>query len=213
MKQRHRFARGWFLRKLRAQFLTGIIVIVPIGITILILIWVFNFIDDILRPLIMSIWGSYIPGIGFAATVILIYLAGVITDNVAGRWLIHRGEALLAKVPLVRPIYAGIKQFLQSFSKPGNGGFLQVVLIEFPMRGQMTLGFVSNELHGKSGEKLLAVFVPQAPIPTTGFLEIVREEDVIRTNISVDDAMKMVVSAGTVTPAEIGDRFSIPDHS
>jgi uncharacterized membrane protein len=208
MKKTRKVTWLWLMKKLRAQFITGIIITVPIGATILILIWVFNTIDHILEPLIMYIWGHYVSGIGFAATVILIYLVGVIASNVVGRYLIRYGESLLTRVPIVRPLYNGIKQILHTFSERGKSNFLQVVLVEFPQKGMKAMGFVTSEFSGKSGEKLLTVFIPHTPNPITGFLEIVREEDVIRTNISVDDAMKMVVSAGTASPAEIGEKFS-----
>jgi len=85
---------------------------------------------------------------------------------------------------------------------------MQVVLIEFPSKGMKAIGFITNEISDSSGQKLLNVFIPASPNPTSGFLEIVREEDIVRTNMSVDDALKMVISAGSVAPGEIGERLS-----
>jgi len=211
MKHTRRVSLGWLGKKLRTQFATGILVVVPIGVTILILVWIFVTLDNILQPIIRSIWGRTFPGVGFGVTIVLIYLAGVIASNIVGTRLIHYGESLLAKVPVVRQLYAGIKQILTSFSMPSKTGFMQVVLLEFPRKGMRVIGFVTNESYDKSGERLLNVFIPTSPNPTSGYLEIVREDKIIRTNISVDDALKMVVSAGRVSLEEISDKLSPQD--
>lgn len=194
-------------KKFRAQFITGIVIVVPIGAAILILRWLFFAIDNILQPVAQSLLGYTIPGLGLGITLVLIYLAGVIATNVIGRRLIGYGESLLARVPLFRYLYTGIKQILQSFATPREGGFLQVVLVEFPKKGMRAIGFVTNESRVESGEKLLSVFIPTSPNPTSGFLEIVRENDIIKTNISIDDALKMVLSVGKVSLQEVTDRL------
>ncbi len=198
---------GWLARKLRAQFLLGIIVSVPIGVTALILIWAFNSIDHLLQPIITFFWGHTVPGVGFGVTIVLIYLIGVIASNIAGKALIRYGEYLLGRIPLVRALYNGIKQIMQSLSSPEKTGFMQVVLVEFPKKGMMAMGFVTNEFHDKSGGRLLSVLIPTAPNPVTGFLQIVREEEVIRTKIPIDEAVRMVVSAGSAAPEKLRDRF------
>jgi len=180
----------------------GILVVVPIGATVLILVWIFNAIDGILKPLITSIWGHHIAGIGFGITILLIYLVGVVTNNYLGKRLISYGDSLLARVPLVRQLYTGIKQILESFYQPRKAGFLEVVFVEFPREGMRAIGFVTNESTDQVGTKLLHIFVPTSPNPTSGFLQIVEENKVVRTTISVDDALKMVVSAGRVSPSE-----------
>ena len=194
-------------KKLRTQFITGILVVVPIVAAILILRWLFLTFDNMLQPVAQSLLGYTIPGLGLGITVVLIYLAGVIATNVIGRRLIRYGESLLARVPLFRYLYTGIKQILQSVATPGEGGFLQVVLVEFPKKGMRAIGFVTSESSVESGEKLLNVFIPTSPNPTSGYLEIVRENDIIKTNISIDDALKMVLSAGKVSLQEITDRL------
>jgi len=211
MKHIGKASKGQLRRKLRAHFLTGILIVVPLGITVLILVWMFNSIDDVLQPIIRSIVGRTIPGVGFGTTIVLIFVVGVIASNVGGRKLVHYGESLLARVPLVRQLYTGIKQILVSFSSPGEAGFLRVVLVEFPKKGMRAIGFVTNESYDKSGEKLLTVFIPTSPNPTSGYLEIVRETDVVHTEIPIDDALEMVLSAGKVSPKEINDRLTAKD--
>jgi uncharacterized membrane protein len=208
MKHRHKPSWGWLGKKLRTQFLAGILIIVPLGATILILAWIFNVVDNVLQPVIKYVWGRTITGVGFGITIVLIYLAGVIATNILGKRLIHYGESLLRKVPIVRYLYPGVKQILESFSEPRKTGFMQVVLIEFPRKGMKSIAFVTNESHDKHGRKLLNVFIPTSPNPTSGFLEIVRENKIARTNISVEDALKMLVSAGRMSPKEISDKLS-----
>jgi len=210
MKHTHRISWSWLGKKLRTQFLAGILVVVPIGATILILFWIFNQIESIpgLQAVIKRIFGHPVPGVGFGITIILIYLVGIIASNVVGRRLIHYGESLLAKVPVVRPLYTGIKQILEGFSRPGKTGLMQAVLIEFPRKGIWTMGFITNESPTQSGERQLNIFVPTSPNPMSGFLQIVSEDEVIRTNIPIDEALKMIISAGKVSPQEISDRLS-----
>jgi uncharacterized membrane protein len=197
---------GW-VKKLRTQFGAGFLVVIPLGASILILVWLFTSIDNILQPAVRAIWHRNIPGVGFGATIVLIYLAGVVAKNVVGKRLIVYGDSLLARVPVFRQLYFGIKQILASFANPNKTGFMQVVLVAFPREGMRAIGFVTNEVTDTSGEKLLSVLIPTAPNPTSGFLQLLREEDIIRTDISVDDALKMVVSAGRMTPPEIQARM------
>lgn len=196
------------LKGLRRQFVMGLVLVVPLGLTAWILVWIFNSIDNILGPYIEKLLGFYYPGIGFGVMVVLIYLIGLLAGNFVGRRLIHFGESLLARVPVVRPLYSGIKQILESFSSPGTTGFMQVVLVEYPRKGIKAIGFITNELTDSSGQKLVNVFIPTAPNPTTGFLQIMKEEEIARTKLSVDDAIKMVVSAGRTTPERAGDKLS-----
>jgi uncharacterized membrane protein len=203
---------NYILKKLGGQFLAGILIIVPIGITILILVWLFNSIDNILQPVIIHIWGHRIPGVGFAVIVILIYVAGVIADNLIGKRLISFIEKyLLQKIPVIGQFYQGVKQIMESFSKSKNNQFMQVVLVEFPRKGVRTIGFITNEMSGQTGEKLFNIFVPHSPSPTTGFLQIMKEDEFVRTKISIEDGIKMVVSAGGYVPLDMKPPEAPPD--
>ena len=208
MSEKKSSPRGKILRKLRGQFIMGLVLVVPLGLTAWILVWIFNAIDNILGPYIEKLWGHYYPGIGFGVMVVLIYLIGLLAGNFFGRRLIRFGESLLGRVPVVRPLYNGIKQVLESFSSPGKTGFMQVVLIEYPRKGIKAIGFITNELTDSSGQKLINVFIPTSPNPTTGFLQIVKEEEITRTRLSVDDAIKMVVSVGRTIPDRAGEKLS-----
>jgi len=195
--------------RLRTQFLTGILAIIPVGVTIWFFAWVFNWIDNILDPIIDPMFGHHVPGVGFIVVIILVYLTGVVATNIVGRKLINYGESLLKRVPIVGLIYRSVKQIIDSFSVPSSAGFKQVVVVEFPMKGTRTLGFVTNESRDKSGERLLYIYIPTAPNPTSGFLQIVREKDVMNIDISVEDALKTVISAGKVLPQQISYKLSV----
>ncbi|HEY54970.1 MAG TPA: DUF502 domain-containing protein [Dehalococcoidia bacterium] len=198
-------------KKLRRQFIAGILVAIPLGATIIILVWIFNAIDNLLQPIITDIWGRTIPGVGFGVTVVLIYIAGVIASNILGKRLIRYSDSLLVRIPIFRQLYTGIKQIVDSFSIPDKSGFLRVVLVEFPRKGMRAIGFVTNELTDKSGHKLLNILIPNSPNPMSGFLQIVKEEEVVQTKVSVDEALKMIVSAGKVTPTGVSDRLATAD--
>jgi uncharacterized membrane protein len=189
-------------RTIRNQFMAGLLVTVPLGATILILVWLFNSIDHILQPIINAIWHREIPGVGFGVTIILIFLAGIFTRNVIGHRILKWGSSLLDRIPIFRLIYKSMRQILNSFSIPDKA-FTRVVLVDFPKKGMKALAFVTNEITDKDGKKWFSVLIPTAPNPTTGFMEIVSEEDITQTNISIDDGIKMVISAGKVMSDDV----------
>ncbi|MDO9332898.1 MAG: DUF502 domain-containing protein [Dehalococcoidales bacterium] len=200
-----------FLRKFRAILIAGLAVTVPIGLTIWIFVWLFTEIDKLLQPVIKTIFGHEIIGVGFGVIVVLVLIVGTIATNVIGKRIVRWGESLLEKVPMTRTIYVAIKQIAQSFSDPKKPRFMQVVLIEFPVKGMKTIAFITNEEKDKSGRKFFNVFIPTALNPTGGFVEIVREEDIIRTNLSVEEGLKMAISAGSMSPQGLGDSLMVAD--
>ncbi len=196
-----------FLRKLRDIVIAGLVVTVPIGLTIWIFAWLFTQIDQILRQVVKHIFGHEIIGVGFGVIVILVLIVGAIATNNLGKRIIGWGESLLGKIPITRTIYDGIRQIIQSFSDPSKTGFMQVVMVQYPRKGVYTIGFVTNEHIDKAGKKLVNVFVPNSPNPMTGFLHIFDDVDVIRTSITIEEGLKMVVSAGRMSPKEVGDKM------
>lgn len=186
------------IKHLRNKLLLGILVLVPLIATILILVWAFNSVDNILQPIIRSTWGIRFPGIGVAIVLVLAYVAGIIASSILGRKIISFIESYLDRLPVFGQLYRGIRQIIVSFSEPRKTGFMQVVFVEYPRKGIHSIGFITNELHDNSEEKFYTVFIPTSPNPTSGFMEIVREEELTKTDISVEDALRVVVSAGRV---------------
>src|SRR3990172_4626906 len=193
----------WVTRRLGGKLGIGIITIVPFAATAWILYWLFTNIDGWLQPIIKQIWGNPIPGAGFAATLILVLLVGFIASNVIGKSLLRWVEAVIPGMPIVHQLYSGIKQIAESLSTPKGIGRMPPVIIEFPKKGMKALGFITSELCNEDGKKLYVVYIPTVPTPAGGFMQIVEESEIIRTNISIEDAIKMVVSAGTVVPDSI----------
>jgi uncharacterized membrane protein len=190
------------LNTIRNQFLIGLVVAVPLVVTILVLLWLFNTVDNILQPIIRIVVGSNLPGVGLVATILLIYLAGLVSSNVVGRQLIRYGENMVYRVPLVRTLYSSIKQVMENFSSNGKNNFLQVVLVEYPRRGVMSLAFVTSELCDKSGQKMLSLLIPTAPNPLSGYVIVVPEEEIVRTSMKIDAAMRMIISCGAILPPD-----------
>lgn len=200
-------SRALIAKRVRRVFVIGIVLSVPVGATILILRWMFFAIDNVLQPLIRLVWGHTITGIGIGILVALIFVVGLIGSNLVGKRLIRHVDSSLGRIPVLGQLYTGIKQILEGFTAPDKTGFLEVVLVDFPRKGLKSIGLVTNITSDKSGKRLLNVYVPTSPNPTSGFLEIVNEEEVVHTKISVTDALKMVVSAGRVSSTEVGDRL------
>ncbi len=205
MKKEDESTGHWLIRALRRHFLAGILVVVPLGAAILVLAWLFTSIDNILQPIIEGIFDREITGLGFGVAIVLIYLIGIAAENIIGGRLIRFGESLLTRVPLFRQIYTGAKQVVEGLSGAGlnKAAFREVVFVEFPREGMQTIAFITNEIADKSGKKLFTIYVPTAPLPTSGYLEIVTEDKLIRTDIPVDEAMKMVISSGMILPSRM----------
>jgi uncharacterized membrane protein len=201
MEEKKKSRWGWG-KKIRDHFVAGLIIVVPVAASVLILIWVFTSIDHILQPVIKAIAGHEITGVGFGVAVVLIWVAGVVTRNFIGRKLAHFGNNILMRIPVLRSLYSGIRQIMQTVATPDKPSFLHVVLVEFPRKEIWTIGFVTKEIVTESGEKYLNVLIPTSPTPWSGFFQVVKERDVIRTRMSVEDAMKLIISGGMTAPAD-----------
>jgi uncharacterized membrane protein len=202
----------WLLKKIQTVFIAGLIVVVPIGLTVWILIWIFNGVEGLLAPVVAWIFERFgaepVAGVGFGITVVLIFVVGAITTNFIGKRLVRWGESMLAKVPIARHLYVAFREVFRGFSEENASSFLAVVLVEFPAKGMRTIGFITYEDVDKDGRPLINVFIPTTPNPTSGFLEILHEEDIIRTSIPVEDALKMVISGGRMSPHGLGDNLT-----
>jgi uncharacterized membrane protein len=196
---------------LRRYFLAGLVVVVPIAAAVWALVWIFNAIDSILQPVIRDViirWinpeyhGNGVTGLGFIITIILIFLVGIIASNYVGHRIIKFSESLLARVPVFRQIYSALKQVVEGVTGLGmnKAAFRKVVFVEFPLSGMRTIGFVTNELNDTEGNKLYSVFIPTSPTPTTGYYMIATPDRIYPTNLNVDEAMKLVISAGIIAP-------------
>lgn len=194
--------------RLRTYFFAGLLVLLPLVVTIAILSWLFNLLDGFLGPYIYDWLGRPMPGLGLIATVVLTFLIGLVTTNIVGRRLMGAIDEALHRIPLVRSIYSTTKQMSNSLLQGHQEAFQHVVLVEYPRRGLYQIGFVTGmiegplqeELAAKAGERVLNVFIPATPNPMAGYLVMLPERDVQFLGISVQDGLKLVISGGMATP-------------
>lgn len=217
--------RGTIVGSLRASFLTGLVVIAPVGLTIWLIWSVVGWIDGFVLPLVPS---SYHPdrmlqdflgldpsmqinvrGLGVVIFLIFTIFVGWLAKGYIGRSMIRFAESLVQRTPVVRTIYSGIKQISETIFAQSERSFEKACLIEYPRRGIWALGFISTgakgEIAAKTGEThepMVSVFLPTTPNPTSGFLLIFPKSDVIELDMSVEDAAKLVISAGLAYPPE-----------
>jgi uncharacterized membrane protein len=197
--------------RLRNYFLTGIVVAAPIGITIY-LTWAFvHWVDSRVKPLIPAVYNpdNYlpfsVPGVGLLFAIIVLTLLGFLTANFVGRAIVSYGDTLLARMPFVRNLYRGLKQLFQTALSQTSRSFQKVVLVEYPVKGVWRVGFVATrakgEIAGRMAEKdLLAVFIPNTPNVTAGFLTFVPRQDAVTLDMTIEEAAKMIISSGLVAP-------------
>lgn len=192
---------------IKRQFLSGVLVVVPLILTYLVLRFLFETVDGILSPLIFKLLGYSIPGLGIIATVLIILLMGIVTRNLVGAKLYGYGDKMLTKTPLIRIIYSAAKQLIEAVSVPNIKTFKEVVMIEYPRQGLYAVGFATAKIQfqgGKDGDKkLVGVFIPSTPTPMTGIVVFIAEEDVICMDITVEEGIKLIVSGGIVSPQTI----------
>lgn len=196
---------------LRKYIAAGLLVWVPLGVTVLIIKFLVELMDKSLllipeayRP--EQLIGFKIPGLGLVLVLFVVLITGVIVANIFGRSLVQLGEKILNRIPLVRSIYYGVKQVMETMFSGAGKSFRKVVMIEYPRKGIWTLAFLTGEAmtsaSDMTGKKMINVFVPTTPNPTSGFFLMLPEEDVMDLNINVDDGLKMIISAGVVVPKE-----------
>ena len=207
-----------FTGRLRAYFLAGILVTAPLAITIALATWLIEFVDSRIVPLIplrynpdvyLKEYLGYeigIPGLGLIVLLIFITLVGAMTAGFLGRFVIRFGENMLSRMPVVRSIYGASKQILETVLKSQSKAFRQAVLVEYPRRGIWAVAFITGRTEGEVqnliADDLINIFLPTTPNPTSGFLLFVPREDMILLDMSVEEAIKMVISGGIVTPPD-----------
>ena len=194
---------------LRRYFITGLLVIIPIWGTYLVLSTLLKFLEGFLGNFLKGYGKVYFPGLGIITLFILIFLIGLFTTNYVGRRTVALWEDIMKRVPLVRNVYSVIKHVVDTVSLQGEEHFNRVVLVEFPREGIYSIGFVTGVTRGEvqtlTTERVMNVFIPTTPNPTTGYFVFVPESKVIPLSMSVEDGMKMLISGGLYTPSPVGD--------
>jgi len=209
----------------RRYFITGLLIWVPIGITL----WVLSFIVstmDLSLSLLPTSWqpvalfGRHLPGLGALLTLLVIFLTGLLGANFLGQRLVRIWEGLLSRIPIVRTIYSSVKQVSDTLLSPQGNAFRKALLVEYPRKGSWTIGFMTGtpadevrrrvseaepvDADAGEGAEMVSIYVPTTPNPTSGFFLMMRREDTIELDMSVDEALKYIVSMGVVSPSVRG---------
>lgn len=191
-------------KHLRTRLVSGLLVLIPLAITLFVLNLFCTSLTAFVRP-VMRPWVGELPEqvltlIALFVTLAFVYLVGLVTTHIIGRRVIHWGESLLLKLPIVKTVYSASKQVVTTFSSSTMAAFSAVVLVEFPRCGSLAVGFITGTIRNPEGVLLYRVFVATTPNPTSGFLIILPENAVQFTGISVEDGVKMIVSGGMLAP-------------
>jgi uncharacterized membrane protein len=199
------------LQRARSNFLTGLVIVAPVSLTIWVIWASINFIDARVVPLVPDVYnpatylGKNIAGFGVIIFLLFTAMVGALTKGIAGRQFIKWGESLFDRTPVVRSIYTAVKQIIETILQQSSSSFQQACLIEYPRRGLWAVAFISTDTSGELPDKLgrddmVSVFLPTTPNPTSGFLLFVPRGDVIVLDMGIEEAAKLVISAGLVTP-------------
>jgi len=189
---------------LRRSFLTGLVVTVPLAITVVTLVWFFRFIDGFARPLSMALLGREVPGLGVLLTTGFILVTGTVATNVIGRRMLQRGEGWLLNVPLFKTVYAPVKQLVAAFSPDSESGFKKVVIVDDARRG-MVIGFLTREFtidRGAGAEPMVAVYVPTNHL-YLGDVLVVPRGQAFFPDVSVEEGIRIFLTGGMALPASL----------
>jgi uncharacterized membrane protein len=197
---------------MRKYFITGLLILVPLAITLWVLNLVVGTLDQSLllvpeqyRP--KELFGFDIPGLGTILTIVIVFLTGLLTNNLVGNYVVKLWEKLLQRIPIVNSLYSSVKQVSDTlFSSSGNA-FRKAVLVPYPHQNSWTIAFLTGVPGGDAANHLVgdyvSVYVPTTPNPTSGFFLMMKRSDVVELDMSVDAALKYIVSMGVVAPAEV----------
>jgi uncharacterized membrane protein len=202
--------RQTFWGVLRNTFGRGLVVMIPVVITVWVLNLLFTAVDGIISPIFDHALGRHIPGLGFISMIVLLLIVGVLSRYLIARSVFKFFERILFTIPFARTIYGAIKDLISAFQVGGKGkSFRQVVLIEYPREGLFTIGFVTNRLqikNEKTNEELISVYIPNPPNPTSGMMVLVPLSQIQILDLSVEDGIKLVLSGGIVTSGTLSAR-------
>jgi uncharacterized membrane protein len=199
------------MRNLKKYLITGLVLVVPVSLTLYLLVVVFRFIDNILGKFLNTyfhnVWGFYVPGIGFVLFFLILILVGMLASRFFGHKLFSQIEKWFANLPLIKTIYPTLKQMVLFISAQKELGFKRVVIVEYPGKGVWSLGFLTNESFKKidaaMGVNMVAVYIPTVPGPLTGNLVFVAKDLIKYPDIDIGDALKIIISGGVVNPATL----------
>ncbi|KPU28366.1 hypothetical protein TR13x_00945 [Caloranaerobacter sp. TR13] len=189
---------------MRNIFITGFLIVLPIAGSLYIMYLFFSFIDNLFNTPLKGLLGIEVPGVGIILTFTIIFVIGIIARNYFGKKILHFTEKIIIKIPLVKTIYISIKQIVDTLFLNKNDAFKKAVLVEYPKEGVYTIGFITSEspkeISQKTKAECVSLFIPTTPNPTSGMFIIVPKDKVTYLDMDVEEAIKLIVSGGLVTP-------------
>ncbi len=205
------------MKHLRRYLVAGLLVWIPLGVTIFILRVLIGLMDRTLllipqqyRP--EEWFGFTIPGLGLILTLLVLLITGLLAANIVGRSMVGLWESMLDRIPVVRSVYSAAKNFAEIVFSDSGQSFKKVLLIEYPRKGVYSLAFQTatnlGEVQGRMGEEMICTFVPTTPNPTSGYIIILPKKDIIELDMEIDEALKMIISLGVVVPAWRKDQIA-----
>ena len=209
-------SKAVYRRHLQRTFLAGTLLLVPIGLTYLILVVIYEIVNGVLQPgieriaLEMGHEGWAFPGLGLVASVILIYISGILVARSLGVSTVRWAQSTAARLPFIGAVYAISRQLIESFSGSKDAGFKRVVVIQYPRKSYWAIGFLTSMTNTGGNQRLAVVYIPTAPLPNSGWLALVELSEVYDTDLTAKDAMQFVFSGGLVSPEKLGMR-KIPE--
>lgn len=207
---------GGFKKNIRRKFITGLLVVFPLFLTFIIIKFLFGLIGGFLSPLVKKIFVFHgvslrnssiddfvVTTISIVITFVVLYFVGAIATNYFGKLIIGFFESILHKTPIIKNIYTSSKKLIEIISPTGKKSFKRMVIVEYPRVGMKAFGFVTGNIKVKDGTELTSVLIPTTPNPTSGFLVYLPEEDIIETDIDIEEGIKLIVSGGILVPAQL----------
>jgi len=194
---------------LKRYFLAGLLVVLPMGLTVVVIVYLFQFVDGLLEPIITHLLGYYWVGLGLIVTLLIILLAGLLTRNILGKTVHKLIDTVLARLPLISPIYSGAKQLLEAVTIPSKGSFKEVVLVEYPRTGVYAVGLVTRRMEILAEGKLRSfacVLIASTPTPFSGMAILYPIDEIIVVDMTVEEALKFLVSGGVVSPQAVQEK-------
>ncbi len=203
------------MKRLRNYFISGLLFWIPLGLSVVVIKFFLELINNIVPtqylPEVLFDLDNAIPGSGIVWVILIMLITGALVNNFIGRKLIQLWEKLLNKIPGFRGIYSALKQLSDTVLSPSGESFKKALLVEYPRKGMWTIAFQTGNYGGevakKIGQEMINIYVPTTPNPTSGFFIMLAKEDVIELDMNVDEAFKLIISTGVVTPTQTKDKL------
>ncbi len=216
MEHKKKHTESSLKRDIRRRLVAGLLVILPIYVTFFVIKFLLGLLGGILSPVVKKVFLFFgfalrnssvdefvVTSVAFVLVFIALYFIGVFATNFIGKLTIGYFEVILHKMPIIKNIYKSSKQLIELVNLPSRKAFKRVVIVDYPRVGMKVIAFVTGDIKGKDGTELTSIFIPTTPNPTSGFLIYLQESDIVDTNMTIEEGMKLIISGGMLVPEKI----------